>query len=106
MQHYFCRLISPRPTFQADMTADERAIMIEHVAYWTELAERGVAIAFGPVADPAGGYGVSIIRLPDGADAHNLERGDPVVKSGIGFRYEISPMPRVVIPSWAEPPAR
>ena len=33
-KHFLVRLISPRPTFIQDMTADERAIMGEHGAYW------------------------------------------------------------------------
>ena len=38
------------------MTADERAVMGRHVAYWSEQAALGVAIVFGPVMDPKGVY--------------------------------------------------
>jgi len=48
------RLLPPRPTFALDMTAEEAAMMAEHVAYWGGLLERGVAIVFGPVGDPKG----------------------------------------------------
>ena len=97
MQYFFLKLIPPRPTFQQDMTESERAMMLRHVAYWTELAERGVAVAFGPVADPSGGYGIGIVELEDNADVHDLEKNDPTVESGLGFTYEIFRMPQAVL---------
>jgi len=36
--YFFVRTQDPRPTFQLDMTTEERAIMIKHVAYWSEKA--------------------------------------------------------------------
>lgn len=97
MQYFFCKLIPPRPTFQQDMTESERAMMLQHVAYWTGLAERGVAVAFGPVSDPSGGYGIGIVELDDNADARDLEKNDPTIKSSLGFRYEILSMPKAVL---------
>jgi uncharacterized protein len=97
MQYFFCKLIPPRPTFQQDMTESEKALMLQHVAYWTALAEKGIAVAFGPVADPAGGYGIGIVELDDDADVRDLEKNDPTIESGLGFRYEILPMPRAVV---------
>ena len=55
-QRFLYRLNPPRSTFMRDMTAKEAGIMARHVAYWTGLLEAGVAIAFGPVADPAGSF--------------------------------------------------
>ena len=43
------------------MSESERAMMLQHVAYWTELAQRGVAVAFGPVADPR--VGTELVSL-------------------------------------------
>jgi uncharacterized protein YciI len=97
MRYYFCKLIPPRPTFQQDMTEGERALMMRHVAYWTELAQRGVAVAFGPVADPSGGYGIGIVELDDEADVNELERNDPTIESGLGFKYEVRPMLQAVL---------
>lgn len=51
-QQYFLKLNPPRPTFMMDMTADEHVIMQEHVGYWTNLMNEGIAIVFGPVLDP------------------------------------------------------
>jgi len=96
VQYFFLKLIPPRPTFQQDMSESERAMMLQHVAYWTELAQRGVAVAFGPVADPSGGYGIGIVELDDAADVRDLEKNDPTVQSGLGFRYEIFGMPRAI----------
>jgi uncharacterized protein YciI len=97
MQYFFLKLIPPRPTFQQDMTESERALMRQHVAYWTQLAQRGVAVAFGPVADSRGGYGIGIVELDDNANVDDLEKNDPTVKSGLGFKYEIYPMPQAVV---------
>jgi uncharacterized protein YciI len=74
------------------MTEDERATMLRHVAYWSNLAAEGTAVAFGPVGDPKGPYGIGIILVEDMAAAELLRDGDPVQASPHGFRTEISPM--------------
>jgi uncharacterized protein YciI len=103
MHYFFYKLIGPRPTFPADMTAAEAHLMAEHSAYWKALTGSFVTfigMAFGPVADPKGPYGVAIVQLPDGtlADAQALAADDPVVKGGIGFRVEVHPMMSLVVP--------
>jgi uncharacterized protein len=95
---YVIRLIAPRPTFAFDMTPDERATMLEHVDYWTELTAHGKVVAFGPVNDPAGPYGIGIILAADLAEAEALRDGDPAVRSSHGFRAEIAPMLRLLTP--------
>ena len=55
--YFFLRLNPPRPTFPADMTEAERAVMEEHAAYWTSWTERGVVVVFGPVMDPKASTG-------------------------------------------------
>jgi len=96
-KHFLLRLIPPRPTFAMDMTESERRAMGEHVAYWTGHADRGTVVAFGPVADPKGGFGVAIVSVEDDATLEKLTREDPAIRHAIGMRYEISPMPRVVL---------
>lgn len=94
--YFMCRLVAPRPSFMMDMTADERAAMMAHQAYWkTKLAE-GVAIAYGPVADPAGGWGLGILAVSDEAALRQFQEADPVIKANIGLRYESLPMLTVV----------
>jgi uncharacterized protein len=51
MNYYLYKVIPPRPTFAADITETESAIMSKHVAYWTDLLDKDVAVAFGPVAE-------------------------------------------------------
>ena len=95
-RHYLLRLIPPRPTFGADMSEAERRAMVEHVAYWTGHADRGLVTAFGPVADPKGGWGVAIAHVDDDAEIQKLTSEDPAVRHAIGMRYEVLPMPDVV----------
>jgi uncharacterized protein len=99
MKHYLFKLIPPRPTFPADMTPTEGKLMQEHVAYWTELMNQGRVIVFGPVADPQGTYGIGVLRLEDDADAQALGANDPTIKADAGFKIEIHPMPRAVVPA-------
>jgi hypothetical protein len=99
MPGFVFRLIPPRPGFAKDMSADERATMIEHVGYWSALAAEGKALAFGPVDDPSGAYGIGIIVVDTPAGADELRDGDPAVRSAHGFRSEIAPMPRLVTPT-------
>jgi uncharacterized protein YndB with AHSA1/START domain len=93
---YFARLLPPRPTFMLDMNETERAAMQAHVAYWRGKLAEGVAIAFGPVADPAGGWGVGLLAVADEAALAAFQAGDPVIQANIGLRYETLPMLSVV----------
>jgi uncharacterized protein YciI len=93
------RLLPPRPTFAFDMTAEERATMTDHVAYWSALAAEGKVLAFGPVGDPAGPYGIAIILAEDQAAAERLRDDDPAMRSGHGFRTELLPMLSLVTPT-------
>ena len=88
-QHFFVKLISPRATFAQDMTAEERAIMQQHGAYWTGLMHQGIAVVFGPVMDPAGVYGVGIVKVTDEGHLRSLIDGDPATTLN---RYEYWPM--------------
>lgn len=97
MNYYFYRLNSPRPTFPADITPAEGALMREHVTYWHALMQQGHVVAFGPVADPRGAYGMGIIRLADGTDPTSLGANDPTIRADVGFTFEVHPMPQVVI---------
>ena len=81
------------------MFAAEAAVMEKHQAYWRGLMDRGPAVAFGPVADPKGPYGLGIAQLDDDADPQALGQSDPAIQSGLGFRFEVHPMPRLVLPT-------
>ena len=96
--HFFCRLVPPRPDFMVTMTDTERGLMRQHVGYWSGKIGTGEALLFGPVADPIAGYGIGVIRVDDLTAMHALRDADPVMQAGIGFRYEILPMPQVITP--------
>lgn len=89
---FLCRLIPPRPNFALDMSAEERALMGEHVAYWRQHLPGGTALVFGPVADPAGPWGLGIVRARDEAAVGELTAADPVIRAQRGFRYETLPL--------------
>lgn len=98
MNYFVYKLVPPRPTFAEDMTEHERAAMIRHVAFWTELARDGTAVVFGPVVDPAGGWGLAVFRAASSEDAHALTKDDPAVVSGVS-RSEIYSMPQAILGS-------
>jgi len=92
--HFLVTTDNPRPTFHLDMTSDERAIMQKHVAYWSEKAEKGIALVFGPVMDPKGVYGIGVYQVQDEAEMRDLIDHDPA--KGL-LKYDILPMPRAVV---------
>jgi uncharacterized protein YciI len=99
MSYFFSKLLPPRATFPGDMTPLEAKFMQEHSAYWRALVNQDRAVVLGPVMDPAGAYGVGIIRAADLVQARAMVDDDPVVKAGLGFRVELHPMPSVLLKS-------
>jgi uncharacterized protein len=96
MNHFLYKLIPPRPTFDSDMSESEGTIMGKHVAYWQALTERGTAIVFGPVSDPAGAWGLAVVQAEKMTDVRALGNADPAVVSGLA-RFEICPMPGAIV---------
>ncbi|MSU69416.1 MAG: hypothetical protein EXS39_01285 [Opitutaceae bacterium] len=97
MKYFFCKFHGPRPTFGRDTTPTEEKLLQEHVVYLRNFAEQGAVVVFGSVTDPRGFFGIVVWELPDEADINAICAGDPAIKSGLGFRYEIHPMPRAVL---------
>jgi uncharacterized protein YndB with AHSA1/START domain len=97
---FLCRLVAPRPSFapppHGDMNAEERALMGEHMAYWMQHLNAGNVIVFGPVGDPEGPWGLGIVRAKDLAALQAFQEGDPVIRSGRGFRFVTLPMIKAV----------
>jgi uncharacterized protein YciI len=93
--YFLYKLIPPRPTFAADMTDAEAAVMAEHVLYWHDLISSGTAIAFGPVADPAGAWGLAVVTAREADEVHALGAKDPAVGSGLAT-FEVHPMPDAI----------
>jgi len=96
MGHYLYKLIPPRRTFMADMTADEAAIMEQHFAYWAGLLEGGAVVVYGPVNDPAGGYGLAILEAANEQVARNIGDADPAVANHLGS-FQVFEMPATIV---------
>ncbi|MDG4883088.1 SRPBCC domain-containing protein [Mesorhizobium sp. WSM4884] len=86
---FHCRMIPPRPDFAFTMTEEERALMNAHADYLRGQLRAGTMMLAGPIADP---WGLLILRVGSEAEARAVTDGDPTVRSGRGFRYEILPM--------------
>jgi uncharacterized protein len=90
-KHFYVRLIPPRATFAADMTAAERAHMGEHVAYFGDLFAKGKVLIYGPVMDPEAGFGMAVIEAESAEEVSTLMDNDPTVRSGMN-KYTVAPM--------------
>jgi uncharacterized protein YciI len=88
---FLYRLLPPRPSFSDDMTPEEAEVMERHVGYWQDLIAGDVALAFGPVLDPNGPWGLGLLDLDDEDDARAIGQNDPAVESGT-CRFEVVPM--------------
>ena len=72
--------------------------MRAHREYWTPRVETGSrCVAMGPVAHPAGGYGVAIIEAASKSALEALLASDPVIAAGCGFSYESHLMPMIAV---------
>ena len=88
---FLYRLLPPRRTFAQDMSSAEADVMQRHVAYWQDLLNRDVALAFGPVLHPEDPWGLGLLDLEDEQAARAIGASDPAVQSGI-CTYEVVPM--------------
>ena len=97
MSHFVYKLIPPRPTFgPGQMTDAEAATMGDHAAYWATHVERGTAIVYGPVLDPAGNWGIAIVEADAEDDVARLRDADPAITSGLASAV-ILPMPVAIL---------
>lgn len=90
-QHFYFKLIPPRPTFAVDMTAEERALMMEHVRYTREAFDAGKILIYGPVLASTGGFGVAVLEMEDAAEVRKFGEEDPSIKAGMNT-FEFCPM--------------
>ncbi|HEX5253554.1 MAG TPA: YciI family protein [Mycobacterium sp.] len=99
MANYFVYQFVPhRPDFPADLTETETAVMQEHFGYWQTQADKGVAVVYGPVGDPAGTWGLAVVEADSEEEVAAIRGGDPVIKSDLG-RVNIYPMLNTIIRS-------
>lgn len=76
-KYFVLHLLPSRPDFAQTMTDEERAIMMQHVAYWTEIMNQGKVLAFGPVIDPKTVYGLGIIVVNNEQEVKDFIANDP-----------------------------
>ena len=88
---FLYRLLPPRPTFPADMSSEEGMVMQRHSAYWQDLLERRIALAYGPVLDPRGSWGLGLLEVDDEDRARDIGEADPAVASRV-CTYEVLPV--------------
>jgi uncharacterized protein YndB with AHSA1/START domain len=91
-RYWFYRLVPPRPSFAFDMSEHEREVMGRHADYWRAQLAAGTAVVFGPVNDPAGPWGLGVMRAKDEHEMAALRDGDPAVGGDIGMRCDVLPM--------------
>jgi uncharacterized protein len=90
-QHYFFKLIPPRPAFPQDMSDEERSLMDEHGRYFQEHFAAGKVLLFGPVMANSGAFGLGILEVDSEQEARKFGEGDPSVRAGMN-KFEIHPM--------------
>jgi len=93
-QHFYFKLIPPRPTFPEDITNEENALMEEHAGYFKRHFDLGNLLLYGPVIAPSGAFGVGILEVADAMEAQRFGENDPSVSAGL-TKFEFYPM-RVV----------
>ena len=95
MSWFLYRLLPPRPDFASTMSDAEQATMGRHAGYWIEHLTAGRTMIFTPVADPAGDWGMAIVKAQTAEEVHALGRRDPAVTAGVA-RFEVVDLPGAV----------
>jgi len=90
-QHFFFKLIPPRPTFPYDITEAEKRLMDEHSRYFEQQFAAGRLLLYGPVMATSGAFGLAILEVDAEADVARFGEEDPSVKGGLN-RFEFHPM--------------
>lgn len=88
--HYFVAFQTPGPRWVEGVSYNEQPEFMSHVAYMTELQEKGLTVLSGPFMQKAGGLqgiladgGMTIFRAADLGEAIKVATDDPTVKSGM-----------------------
>lgn len=106
MDTYFFRITPPRAMSLPHMRPDELVVIDEHVKYWGEVMAKGHVLAFGPVADETGNYGVGVIQAETLEQARAIADGDPACTNQLlSFATSVTPMHAVMSPLVPPPEA-
>jgi uncharacterized protein YciI len=90
-QHYFFKLVPPRPTFAQDLNDAEKLLMQRHAVYFENQFKAGRVLLYGPVMAADGAFGLAILEVQDEAEARQFGENDPSVEAGLN-RFEVHPM--------------
>ena len=90
-QHFFFKLIPPRPTFPHDINDEEKRLMNEHAHYFDEHFAAGRLLLYGPVMASSGAFGLGVLEVEDKTEARRFGEADPSVRAGLNT-FEIYPM--------------
>ena len=93
--HFMLKSTPPRVTFHQDMTEEERNNMLQHITYWTDMQNQGIALVFGPVLNPSAPHGLAIIEVENQEQVPKLIAEDPAVITGI-MTTEFYPMKAII----------
>lgn len=94
-KQYYALYLNPcRPDFAMTMTADELAIMQQHIAYWQPYLENGTMLVMGPVLEPAAAFGLGVVRVDNEEELKTLLAADPATQL---HSYEYYPMLNIMV---------
>ncbi len=79
------------PGSRPECSRSPREIMQEHIAFWTDQAEKGLAVLFGSVSDAQGEYGLAVVEVDDEKQIRSIVAEDPAFKAGL-LQPKIQPM--------------
>jgi uncharacterized protein len=88
---FLVRLIPPRPDFPQTMSDAEQHVMHQHQEFWRELLAEGRVVVYGPVSDPAGAWGLGVLRASNRVEVIEYCNVDPAVASGL-MTFETFPI--------------
>lgn len=80
--HFMLWSTPPRTSHQ-DMTVEERNVLHQHIAYWTDKQNQGIALVFGRVLKPNDPHGLGIIEVENADEVPQLISEDPAVIAGL-----------------------
>jgi uncharacterized protein len=88
--HYFVAFPTPGPKWVQGLRYNKQPDFMRHVAYMTELQDKGLTVLSGPFMERAGGLngvladgGMTIFRAANLDEAITIGMDDPTVKSGM-----------------------
>jgi uncharacterized protein len=90
-QHFFFKLIPPRPTFAQDMDERERGLMAQHSRYLHNHFAAKRVLIYGPVIGPDGAFGMAVFEVENESEARSIAENDPTILAML-HRFELYPM--------------